>query len=159
MRHLRPTAVALAALIALGTAGCGDEDESTPTACGEGAQAYIVALDGAPGAVRLEGDVPISECLTENQGSGQLQTVGAAMVDAAVRLNAEARAQPGGAANLELGYLVGAAERGAEDTTGIHAELIRRLEAAALYRRRGGEPNATFLRAYREGVEAGREDG
>ena len=55
------------------------------------------------------------------------------MVEAATRLNAEARAEPGGAANLQLGYLLGAAQRGAEGTEGIHAELIRRLTAAARY--------------------------
>ena len=55
------------------------------------------------------------------------------MLTAATKLNAEARAEPGGAANLQLGYLLGAAQRGADGTEGIHAELIRRLSAAARY--------------------------
>ena len=55
------------------------------------------------------------------------------MLTATTKLNAEARAKPGGAANLQLGYLLGAARRGADGTEGIHAELIRRLSAAARY--------------------------
>ena len=47
------------------------------------------------------------------------------------RLNAEARTNPAGAADLQLGYLLGAAQRGAEDTDGIHAELVRRLDRRA----------------------------
>ena len=77
--------------------------------------------------MRLAGEAPISDCLAENQQAGDLATVGEAMLEAATELNAEARAEPGGAANVRLGYLLGAAQRGAEDTDGIHAELIRRL--------------------------------
>jgi hypothetical protein len=81
------------------------------------------------------------------------------MVAAATELNSEARADPGGAANLELGYLVGAAERGAEGTSGIHADLVRRLDAAARYSPGGRRPPPQFERAYREGFDAGRARG
>lgn len=103
--------------------------------------------------------MPISDCLVPSQSGGELATVGAAMVEAATELNREARAEPGGAANRRLGYLVGAAERGAEDSEGIHADLLRRLRAAALYSPAGRAPSATFLSAYRRGVEAGRAGG
>lgn len=136
---------------ALLAAGCGgDDDESVPVACLEGAGLYV---EGG------RGDVRISDCLTENQGGGELATVGAAMVAAATELNREARAQPGGEANRRLGYLVGAAERGAEGTGGIHADLLRRLKAAALYSPADRSPSATFLSTYRRGVEAGRRQG
>ena len=150
---------AILAIGILAAVGCGSEDESTPAACREGAETYLTALGDAPGAVLLEGETPISGCLTENQGAGQLETVGAAMIDAATSLNQEARNDPGGDASLEAGYLVGAAERGAEETAGIHAELIRRLSAAALYSPGGRGLPAAFLADYRRGVDAGREQG
>jgi hypothetical protein len=84
-----------------------------------------------------------------------MATVGAAMVTAATRLNAAARSEPGGTANLRLGYLLGAAERGAEQTEGIHADLVRRLSAAALYSPGSRPLPASFTRTYREGLPAG----
>jgi len=103
--------------------------------------------------------VPISDCLTKNQTGGDLATVGSAMVTAATKLNAEARAKPGGDANIELGYLLGAAQRGAERTDGIHAELIRRLTAAARYSPDNRPLPPAFGRAYREGFDAGEARG
>ena len=113
----------------LGARGLRQQDDSTPVACLEGRRTYLTALEDAPGEVMLDGEAPISECLAENQQAGDLATVGEAMVAAATKLNAEARAEPGGDANLQLGYLIGAAQRGAEGTEGIHADLIRRLSS------------------------------
>jgi hypothetical protein len=154
-----PPAVALIVTLALAATGCGGrEEDTTPVACLDGAGAYLAALGGAPGEVRLGGDVPIADCLAENQDGGELAGVGEAMLEAATELNAEAQADPEGPAALRLGYLLGAAERGAEDTAGIHAELIRRLTVAARYSPEGPLPPA-FMRAYREGFAAGRADG
>ncbi len=136
-------------------AGCGETSDATPVACLDGAGAYVGALGDAPGEVRLSGEVPISDCLAENQKGGNLASVGAAMVEAATQLNAEARAEPGGAANLQLGYLLGAANQGADSTEGIHADLLRRLTAAARYSPGGGTLPSAFRRAYREGYAAG----
>ena len=81
------------------------------------------------------------------------------MVETATTLNAEARAEPGGEANVQLGYLIGAAMRGAEPTEGIHADLVRRLAVAARYAP-GRQPlPPAFLAAYGRGFEAGRESG
>ena len=81
------------------------------------------------------------------------------MVSATTRLNSEARAKPGGEANLELGYLLGAAQRGAEETEGIHAELIRRLTAAARYSPDNRPLPSQFKGTYREGFDAGHSGG
>jgi len=151
-RSLSLFALALAGLVA---AGCGGPDDSTPVACLEGAPAYIRALGDAPGTVELAGSTPISDCLAENQTGGDLATVGAAMLSATTRLNAGARAEPGGEANLQLGYLLGAAQRGAQRTEGIHDELVRRLAAAARYSPDNRPLPATFLDAYRRGFDAG----
>jgi len=150
-------AIALSALAIL--VGCGTTDDSTPVGCLEGADAYLTALRDAPGAVELPDGTPISDCLVENQKAGDLATVGGTLVTVATRLNAEARARPGGAANLRLGYLLGAAERGADGTSGIHADLIRRLTAAARYSPRDRPLPATFLETSQEGFDAGKAHG
>jgi hypothetical protein len=153
-------ALALCVLtLALIAAGCGQPSDTTPVACLEGKGAYLKALDHAPGEVELGDGTLISECLTENQQAGDLATVGTALVGVATKLNAEARAEPGGNANLRLGYLLGAAERGASQTNGIHVELIRRLTTAARYSPDNRPPPAAFLRVYREGFDAGQASG
>jgi hypothetical protein len=152
---------ALAVLASLAAAGCGGSraDGSTPVACLEGANAYLKALGAAPGAVMIGGEAPLSGCLTENQPPGELATVGEAMVEAATRLNARGRAADGGRAALELGYLLGAAERGASGTEGIHHELVRRLVVAARFSP-GRQPlSLAFVSAYKRGFEAGRAGG
>jgi hypothetical protein len=157
-RMHRPLLIAfVASLIALG--GCGGPDDSTPVACLEGAPVYLHALRDAPGEVELGGATPISACLAQNQTGGDLATVGDAMLTATTELNTEARAKPGGQANLQLGYLLGAAQRGADGTEGIHAELIRRLSAAARYSPDNQPLPATFLDAYQRGFDAGRAHG
>jgi len=152
-------AIALTCLLAALAAGCGNQDDSTPVACLQGKEIYLAALGDAPGAVKLADDTPISECLAENQQGGDLATVGEAMVEAATALNGEARDVPSSPAALRLGYLIGAAQRGAEGTEGIHADLVRRLAVAARYAP-GREPlSPTFLAAYREGFDAGHARG
>lgn len=147
------------ALVALAAAGCGKQEDSTPVACLQGKEIYLAGLAAAPGAVKLAGDTPISECLAENQPGGELATVGEAMIETATELNGEARAVPSSPAALRLGYLIGAAQRGADKTEGIHADLLRRLTVAARYAP-GREPlSPAFLRAYRDGYDAGHTKG
>ncbi|HEU5062488.1 MAG TPA: hypothetical protein VFT79_04960 [Solirubrobacterales bacterium] len=157
---MRIAAAGLLACLALALiAGCGDSDDSTPVACLDGAAAYERALANAPGEVLLQGETPISECFVRNQTGGDLARVGEATIETATKLNAAARAEPGGAANLQLGYLIGAAERGAEETEGIHTDLVRRLIVAARYAP-GKEPlPEELLSTYGEGFDAGRSGG
>jgi hypothetical protein len=103
--------------------------------------------------------VPIGNCLAQNQKGGDLATVGMAMVEAATSLNAAGRSDPGGRAPLRLGYLVGAAQHGAEATSGIHADLLRRLRAAALYSPGGRPLPEAFRRGYEQGLAAGNRHG
>jgi hypothetical protein len=156
MRRALPIVLSV---LALAAGGCGAQNDSTPVACLEGSGAYLAALHEAPEAVELRRGVPISECLAENQKAGDLATVGTALVAAATKLNSEARSDPGGAANMQLGYLLGAAQRGADRSNGIHAELIRRLAAAARYSPENRPLPAAFAHAYREGFDAGRAHG
>jgi hypothetical protein len=156
MRRALPIA---ALLLALAVTGCGEPSDSTPVACLKGPEAFLAALRDAPRAVELPGGVPISDCLAENQKAGELAGVGVALVRVATGLNSIARAHPGGKANVELGYLLGAAQRGADRTDGIHAELIRRLAVAARYSPDNRPLPPAFDRAYREGFDAGEARG
>ncbi len=160
MRRLAhaPTAV-LVACAALAAAGCSSgEDEAAsaaPAACLAGSDAYLVALRAAPGEVLLEGETPISDCLTPEQEGGQLATIGKEMIAAATELNGAAQQDPSGPEALQLGYLVGAVERGKE---GIHADLVRRLSTAARYSPEGLLPTefeGTFGEGYSAGLESG----
>jgi hypothetical protein len=151
----RTTATAFAALALL--SACGSEDPDTPGACLADSARYLKALERAPKPVTLADDVPISACLIENQPSGELAQVGAAMVEAATRLSAEAGRGDQSAA-LQLGYLIGAAERGAAESAGIHTDLVRRLESAAQTGPADGLAGAADA-VYRRGREGGRETG
>jgi hypothetical protein len=154
------TATAFLILLALALAvGCGNADDSTPVACLEGAEAYERALSAAPDEVLLEGETLISECLTRNQSGGDITRVGEALIETATGLNAEARAKPGGEAAVQLGYLLGAAARGAEESEGIHSDLVRRLVVAARYVPGKQTLPPGFLPTYSEGFEAGRSNG
>jgi hypothetical protein len=156
MRRSAPAAF----LISLALAACGSADQdTTPEACLSGPSYYFAALERAADSVRLPGNVPISDCLVENQSAGDLATVGGTLVKVATQLNAKARRDPGGPPTVQLGYLVGAVEKGASDTHGIHAELVRRIDAAALYGPAGKPPPPPFDQTYRTGYAAGKNRG
>jgi hypothetical protein len=141
-------------------AGCGSGGErATPVACLAPADRYLSALRAAPGEVRLEGGTAVSECLGAGQGAGELADVGQAMIEAATRLNARARRDPGGPSTVMLGYLAGAVHEGASRASGAAADLVRRLDAAARFEPGGGTLGAAFERAYGKGYAAGRQGG
>ena len=148
---------ALAALGATVLAGCGStQEDQAPAACLASSAAYLRALRAAPGEVQLGGDTPISACLVPNQEAGQLANVGQQMIITATKLNEQARKDPAGTAALELGFLLGAASKGADP---IHTDLIRRLNSAARFSETGGTLSADFERAFGHGYAAGRQSG
>jgi hypothetical protein len=153
----RQVAVALVAAAIAVMAGCGNsQDDQAPAACLVGNEAYLKALGRAPAQVRLEGTTPISDCLVPEQEAGQLANVGGEMIVAATKLNAEARQDPGGAASVQLGYLLGAVSKGADP---IHTDLVRRLNSSARFSGTGGALPASFERAFGRGYAAGRSSG
>ena len=147
------TILASAALLAVGCSN--SEPEGTPDACLVGSEEYVRALAAAPGEVRLDGEIPISDCLVPEQEGGDLARVGQEMIKAATDLNAAARRDPTSPASVQLGYLVGAVERGAE---GIHTDLKRRLSSAARFSSQGLLP-VEFERTFGQGYSAGLESG
>jgi hypothetical protein len=88
------------------------------------------------------------------RSDGDLQSVGAVLAQAADQLLHRAARAPSAA--LELGYLIGAVERGGRRTNGVSAELVRRVEqdGGALDRAR-----AATTTALRQGLAAGRASG
>jgi hypothetical protein len=156
---MRFAAAALLASFALFALGCGKQSDSTPVACLEGTAAYEKALRNAPAEVLLQGETPISDCLASNQKAGDLARVGEAMLQTATSLSSQAREEDGGNAAVQLGYLIGAAEAGAESSEGIHSDLVRRLTVAARYAPDKQPLSPRFLAAYREGFDAGRSGG
>jgi hypothetical protein len=154
----RIAAIAAAAALTTGfAAGCGgDSEEETPQACLGTAASYREALAAAPGDVALADGTAISDCLPAEQTSGELAQSGEVMIAAATDLNADARTDPTGPAAVQLGFLVGAIERGADS---IHADLVRRVNSAARFSPGGGVQPPEFERTFGQGYSAGLESG
>jgi hypothetical protein len=158
MEGVRRASVLLIPL-AFAVAGCGASNGGTPAACLAPAAQYLKALQDAPGEVRLPGETPITDCISENQAGGEIETVGQSLVQAATQLNAEARHDPGGSETVQLGYLDGAVHEAVPENGGVNADLLRRLENAARFNPEGGSPGASFERAFGKGYAAGQETG
>lgn len=155
-----PVLVGLAcAVLGLAAAGCGSQDNSTPTACLSGPVPLEIALGDVPGKVMIEGETPISGCLVPNQKAGDLAQVGEMLLEAVTDINFKSRDTPDGHEAVALGYLMGAVQRGADRTEGIHTDLVRRLTVAARYSPDKQPLPAEFLPLYREGFDAGHDHG
>ena len=161
MRRFSIRAVALLAAVAAPALGAcsSDDEDATPAACLAPASDYLDALTGAPAEVLIGGETPISGCLVAGQSPAELADAGESMIGAATELNAAARRDPGGDDTVRLGYLVGAVQRGAAETGGIHADLVRRLDAAARFVPEGERLPVSFERAFGEGYAAGQATG
>ena len=119
-------AVAIVAAAAI-AAGCTREPPAPwPAACDAAPREIAAALRSAPGPVTLGGRIRLSDCVRHAQADADMQTIGASYTSVADDL--ARRATASSQAALQLGYLIGAARRGARHTTGIHLELVRRLE-------------------------------
>jgi hypothetical protein len=151
----RPTrlvvlAVVPAACIAVVLAGCGrDRSESLPPICMEGPGAVLKALAKAPGNVAMHG-TPISRCFNRDANGDDIEIVGTNLLAAAQQLADRARAGDARAA-LRLGYLIGAARKGAR-RNGLGAEIVRRLETEVSL-------GAASHRPYERGLRAGLSGG
>ena len=149
------TAAAITSAVVLG--GCGNNDDVvTPDACLEGVSGFQQALGGAPTNVELSGGVRISDCLVRNQSDGDLVNVGDSLRIVATDLSRGMKEGPAEDPSqaIRAGYLVGALEKGAEGTDGIHATLVQRVEAAAT-----NNLDKAQKAEYDRGLEAGSDEG
>ena len=155
----RLAALVASALSALGgAAACGGDPPRQDPACIASPQAIERALGRAPAPVTLDSGTRLSDCVAHARSDADLQNTGLVLTRVADDLST--RAQRGDAqAALGLGYLVGAARRGAAHTNGIHAELRHRMESAArpLSEEAGRSP--TITRALARGMSAGEATG
>jgi hypothetical protein len=121
----------LAVILALPLAGCGSSTPAPlPVACLAEPPAITRALERAPADVRLAGGTRLSTCVRMAAArDGDLQAIALTFTQVADGLRDRAAADP--VAALRLGYLVGAARRGAAQTPGVAAQLARRLEQVA----------------------------
>ena len=153
-------AIPVALICGLLLAGCGKSDSTgvAPTACLSGSGAYLSALEEAPTRVQLSDGSEISQCLAPRQSGGEMATIGSDLVAATTTLNARALEDPSGPWSLRAGYLVGAVEKAAWTSNGIHTDLVRRLNVAATYVPTGVDP-AVLQPGLDRGLEAGRRLG
>ena len=145
----------LALLAAVSLAACGASTPALDDACMGSAGAIEHALTRAPRPVTLPSGTRLSQCVSNARSDADLQTAGAVLTRAADHLAARARTGDADAA-LRLGYLVGAARRGAKRTAGIHAELQRHIERSAAVLDGAG---ARFASALADGQRAGEATG
>ncbi|MBB4661150.1 hypothetical protein [Conexibacter arvalis] len=155
-RSLRPGArtAALATVVALPFAvGCGAE-APPPSACMQATGADVMrALDGAPDHAALADGTLLSECVDRAESDAQLQTLGLTFVAVSDQLAAQVGRDRDAA--FRLGFLVGAAERGAGPTGGTQGELVQRLQQAIAFQAERARDRADVLR----GIAAGRRAG
>ena len=121
---------ALALFAAVALAACGATSAPLDEACLSSPGAIERALARAPRPVTLPSGTRLSQCVANARSDSDLQSAGTVLTRAADHLSAAAREGDARAA-LRLGYLVGAARRGARRTAVIHAELQRHIERAA----------------------------
>jgi hypothetical protein len=149
----RRLAGGLAVLAALLAVACQEELPPIPTACREGTEPVAQALRDAPGAVTLADGTPISACVRNARDDAELQEVGLLLTTVAEDLEERAASDPRAA--LELGYLVGAARRGAEGDASVQSELVYRLERSAVLDGSGGDVQAAVQRGLQAGEARG----
>jgi hypothetical protein len=150
---VRTPAAALLVAALLTLAACSSEQPPLPRDCLASQEPIANALRSAPGPVRLAGGTRLSTCVERSDDDSELQDVGASYTGVASRL--ADRVPRSQAAALQLGYLVGATRRGARHTSGLAAELVRRLGQAVGV---GGPPPARRA-AYARGLAAGTRGG
>ena len=133
--------------------GCSEQGRPPPSAaCTAEPQEIVRALDAAPGDVRLADGTPLSECVRNAYSDAEQQNLGIVLTDVAEDLEAKAADDPRAA--LRLGYLVGAARRGAPGDSSLQFELVRRLEGSV-----PGDLPPDARRSLDEGLRAGEQRG
>ncbi|WP_041731165.1 hypothetical protein [Conexibacter woesei] len=148
----RPAALAALAALTL-LAACGGE-ERLPQACITARAADVLkVLEQAPERATLADGTPLSACIDRAEDDAQLQTLGITFVAVADHLAARVERSPRAA--FQLGFLMGAAERGAGPTGGTQAELVQRLEQTVSFQLGSAARERELLR----GIAAGRSDG
>jgi hypothetical protein len=145
----RTGVVCMLALLAL--SGC---DGRTPPAeaCIQAQPADVLqALLGAPDHVALADGTPLSQCVRRTLDDSRLQALGATLTVAADVLARRMRTSD--AAAFQLGFLIGATDRGTAQAAGFQGDLANRIAGAAPPD--GGPRRALLLRGRAAGLRGG----
>lgn len=138
--------IAAIALLLMALGGCARESRESLAAGCEDSDAVAAAMERAPQPVELENGRLLSECFPRDASGADVQQVGLTFNRVATGYAREGDA-------VRLGYLVGAARRGAKRSqAGVYAELLRRLENEL-------ELVETDTPEFRAAERAGRESG
>jgi hypothetical protein len=151
MRPVGRTGV-VCVLALLAASGCGGR---TPPAqaCIEAQPVDVLqALAHAPRDVALTDGTSLSQCVRRTIDDSRLQALGATFTATADELAGSMRTSE--AAAYQLGFLIGAVDRGASQAAGLQDELANRVAGAAAGLD-GGPRRALLLR----GRAAGRQGG
>lgn len=138
-------------LTLLALTGCGDR---TPPAeaCIQAQPADVLqALRGAPDRVALADGTLLSQCVRRTIDDSLLQTLGATLTAAADALAQHMRTSD--AAAFQLGFLIGATNRGAAQAAGLQGDLANRVAGAAPPD--GGPRRALLMRGRAAGLRGG----
>lgn len=141
--------VSTLALLAL--SGCGGR---TPPAqaCIQAQPADVLqALRRAPDRVTLSDGTPLSQCVRRTIDDSRLQLLGATLTTAADTLARRMRTSD--AAAFQLGFLIGATDRGTDQAAGLQGELANRIAGAAPPD--GGPRRALLMRGRAAGLRRG----
>ena len=145
MRRMRRRCLLLGCVGVAWLGACGAGEESPlPASCTDREQVEA-ALAAAPEPVALEDGTRLSGCVRQAETSADLQNLGVTLTAVAEDLEGD----PARAA--QLGYLIGAVRRGTADTSGVGAELARRLERSGA----GSADPRALLRGLRAGEVSG----
>jgi hypothetical protein len=123
-----------------------------PAECEQGPDTVRTALRDAPGTVRLDGRVRISDCFQNAAPPASVQNLGSTFLATTQQLAERVRADPHSDAAVQLGFLIGALRRGAGGGNGVHYEAIRRVQQELV----GLDVHTP---EFRRGLQAGRRDG
>ena len=142
-------AAAIGVVLAVLVAGCAEDPDPFPPACGDGPDVVREALAKAPGDVRLYDGTLLSTCVARASSEADLQLLGFTLTPVADELAATETEE----AATRLGFLVGAARRGGAETNGVQVELVRRLESRVRY------ADPALIEAAERAARAGEETG
>lgn len=123
----------LASLSVLSLTACGDERPTVSELCLVDPVPIERALENAAtgGPVVLPDGTSLSDCAERVVKDADLQRLGVVLTTAADHLVERVEERQDAAAARQLGWLVGATERGAARTNGLSLELARRVGLVA----------------------------
>jgi hypothetical protein len=141
--------VCMLALLAL--PGCGGRTPPAEACIQAQPQDVLQALRGAPGHVTLVDGTSLSQCVRRTIDDSRLQALGATLTQAADTLAQRMRTSD--AAAFQLGFLIGATDRGTAQAAGLQGDLANRIAGAVPPD--GGPRRALLMRGRAAGLRRG----